>query len=211
MTQRALRVLIVATGPSAAGVDLSDIPRRVHVIVVNDAITWCPIVDSFFTLDPSDHVRGLLADRRDGVRYYMAVPDDYGTPDARIVSHRPAPEIDVHFLRRIEGDGAYRAAAGLSVDPAGVHTGNSAYGALGLAFHMGARRVAFVGLDGTTDRYAYRDGRPRTDFDHLPGLFASAVPQLEAAGVAVRNGSPESRVTCWPRVEGDAAVRWVLR
>jgi len=204
-------VLIVATGPSVEGVDLSRIPPRVLVVAVNGAIQWLPRADVWFSLDPSATVRALAATPRPGVRYVMAVPDDYGTPVARLRGHREPREPHVTYLRRVNGDGPWNARATLSEDTSAIHTGNSAWGALGYAYHLRPGKVGLLGVDGTSERYAYDTGAPRNQFDHLPDLFASAVPQLAAAGVRVRNGSPASCVTCFPRVSPSALLRWLVR
>lgn len=210
MIPRADRVLIVASGPSVEGAPLHRVPSDVHIIAVNGAVIFCPRVDSFFSLDPSTQVRALLRSRRPGVAYYLAVPDDYGMPRARMESHRPPREAGVTFLRRVAGsDGPYGSKFGLADDPDAIHTGNSAYGALGLAWHMKPARVAILGVDGTNTGYAYLPGDPRPQFSHLAELFASTAPQLEAAGVSVRNGSPESVVTCWPRSSATVAIDWI--
>jgi hypothetical protein len=209
VTHRADRVLIVCTGPSVENIAFPPLPG-VTTIVVNGALEWHPAPDIFFSLDPSNYVRRLVRHRPARVAAYLAVPGDYGTPGARVVAHRDAPERGVTYLRRSTGGGYLGACYRLSDDPRAIHTGNSAWGALGLAWHMGAARVAFLGLDGTTDRYAYLPGCPVTSFDHLPGLFESSVPQLEARGVLVVNGSRRSCVTCFPRLEASETFGWLL-
>lgn len=205
------RVLIVAAGPSVEGVDLSMVPPRVTVIAVNGAIRFTPKVDVWFTLDPSTPNRALLRERRPGVRYVMAVPDDYGSPGAAVQAHRAPRDPGVTYLRRVSGDGPWSARPGLVEDRGAIHTGNSAWGALGYAYHLRPGKIGLLGVDGTSGGYAYLSGAPRPQFDHLPDLFASALPQLQAAGVSVRNGSPESRVVCFPRVTPSALLRWLLR
>lgn len=203
------RALIVGTGPSVAGVDI-DVGKRVTIIAVNGAIEWLRDADIFFTLDPSVYVRGLIKRRREGVRYFAAIPDDYGQTNARVVAHRDRAEHYVTYLRRIEGPLRCGACPRLSNNPGGIHTGNSLYGALGLAYLAGARRIGILGLDGTQDGYAYSTARPRTDFQHLPALFESAREQLEAEGIEVRNGSPQSKVICWPKCEPSQLIKWLV-
>ena len=212
VTEQHDRILIVASGPSVQGVDLTAVPPRVHVIAVNGAIEWCPVVDSFFSLDPSPYVRRLVRTPRPGVHYYMAVPDSYGERDAPCISHRDAPDAHITYLRRLVGGGYLSARNALSEDPGAIHTGNSGWGALGLAYHMRPRKVALLGVDANGAGHAYVDIPQRPgELDHLPLLFASACDQLEARGIQVRNGSPESNVTCWPRVDANAALRWLER
>lgn len=213
VTARAERVLIVASGPSqrslVPGAIVAAAANGVHVIAVNNALVWADSAASWFTLDPDQRALPLMRARRAGVVHYAAVPADYGRPDAQIAYHRIAPPSGVIYLRRLTGPGPLGCRYGLSEDPGAVHTGNSAWGALGLAYLMQAYRVAFVGLDGTRAGYAYGPRRPFRNFAHLPALFASALPQLAARGLEVVNGSPASRVTCFRRVTPQAAVDWI--
>lgn len=204
----ALRCLIVASGPSVEGVYIPDLPG-VHIIAVNGAVEWLPRVDSFFSLDPGRRVQQLCRDRREGTRYYLAVPDDFGTYRAKAPVHRN-PRIDgVTYLRRVTGDGYKGCAYGLSEDLCEINTGNSAYGALGLAYLMGATHIALLGVDATDSGYAYNHGGPAWSLSHVPGLFATAIPQLERRGIMVVNGSSNSNVRCFPRCTPEEAIRWI--
>ena len=177
--------------------------RRITVVVVEGlALSW-------FTLDPDSRMLPTMRQARAGCVYYAAVPPDYGCANALVRYHRIEPPAGVTYLRRLAGEGPLGARYGLSDDASTIHTGNSAYGALGLAYLMGARSVAILGLDGTRDAYAYGPGRPLGDFAHLPALFRSALPQLARAGVTVQNGSPASRIDCFPRLTPQAAVAWI--
>ena len=218
----ARRVVVLACGPSVRGLDLAALARAtwagVQVIAVNRAIGWLPAtcdgMVSWFTLDPDAAMRMIMGRPVPGVRYYAAVPDDYGQPDARLVRHRAPAEHAITYLRRLTDDGPWQCRYGLSDDGQAIHTGNSAWGGLGVAWHKvrtgGAARIALFGLDGTAEPYAYGQGRPRRSLDHLPDLFASALPQLHERGVQVINGSPESRVTCFGRCSPGAAFAWLV-
>lgn len=193
-------IAIVATGPSVANLTRPDADC---VIAVNAAIELVT-PDIWFTLDLSLANRTRVYAPIPGVRYVVACG-----PRCR---HRDQLPGHVRILRRIEGSGAsdvtdlasywfcrWRAKAGLSEDPGAIHTGNSVYGALGLAYHMRPRRIVLYGLDGTQERRA-TGGKPNR-LDHLPMLFASAVPQLQAAGIDVRNANPASRIDCFAPLE----------
>lgn len=197
--ERAETVAIVADGPSATELRGVQFPKDVYVLAVNGAVEWLRDPPSgFFTLDPSAPNRRRLRDKRKGTRYYAAVSDDFGQANSRVLGHRAGLEPDVTWLRRMEGkeDRALRSRHGLSPDPRGVHTGNSCYGALGLAKHLGAKRIVLFGLD-ASQQQRVSGGMPG-GLSHLPRLFASAAPDLE--GVEVVNASPASNVKCWPRV-----------
>jgi hypothetical protein len=204
-------VAVVATGPSLRTIS----PQRFEglcatVIAVNAALRYLPRADAFFTCDPSPQNRGLLQNRRQGVQYFAAVPPDYGLAHARCLSHTSPAEEGVTFLRRVEGSGPWHHRPGLSQHRGSVHTGNSAYGALGLAYHMSPQRIALFGVDGDAGKgYAWNIlGRPN-DLTHLPMMFRSAVDQLEAAGIEVLCASPSSRVDCFQRVTPAEALSWL--
>jgi len=208
VTIRSDRVLIVAAGPSAERLDLELVERAAeagcYVLAVKSAIDWLPVVHGWATVDMNRRSRAMIETRRDEVEYYAVAPRDFGSRKAANPIHRLQPPPGLTYLEKggvIEG---------LSEDPAVIRSGNSAFGALGIVYHMRPRRIAIVGLDGTPAGYARTQGCPRGSLDHLPGLFASAVPQLQAAGTQVVNGSPRSAVTCWPRCSPNHAVRWLI-
>ena len=213
---RADRVLIVASGKSATDLDLGLVrdarQAGVYILAVNRAWDWCEDIDGWFTLDPNYLVIKYMAPGYKHAARFVAIPDDYGQPDARIRYHRNkerAPSIC--YLQRISGDGPLKSCYELATDRSKIHTGNSAYGALGLAKHMKAERVALIGVDANRRAgYAYHEGRTLTFLSHLPLLFQSAVPQLVDDGIQVINGSPNSRVTCFPRCSPNRAVEWVM-
>ena len=212
------RNVIVAGGGSLLGLDfdllLETAAAGAHVIGVNRAVDWLPVMHSWFTLDPDDLVRPLMRQPLEEARYYAAVPDDYGQAAARLPNHRAPAEPGVTWLHRITGTGALKARHQLSEDRGAIHTGNSAWGALGVAYHMCRQvmdhRVVLLGVDGDTGPYAFVAGRPRTGFDHLPALFESALPQLRDRGIAVVNGSARSRVTCFTRCDPNQALAWLM-
>lgn len=191
-----MRAIIVGSGPSAAGFVP---PEGETVIAVNGAIDWLPRADSWFTLDPSDVNRSRMTHRRPGVLYYAALPADMPAPDG------------VTVLERVSGRGAepqphgtpewwlwrWSAVLGLCEEPGKIHTGNSAFGAIGLAFHMGIRRILLVGIDATSDS-RIEGGQPN-DLSHLPILIQSAQGQVDISSVSAGAGVPVVTVEEWCR------------
>lgn len=215
VTQRARRVLIVASGKSATDLDL-DLVRQakaagVYVLAVNRAWDWCEDISGWFTLDPDYLVMKHITKNAAGVDRFVAVPEDYGQPDARVAYHRNVDRSPgVSYLQRISGDGTLGSAYGLSGNPSCINTGNSGYGALGLAFHMKPERIALIGIDADRNTgYANIGGRPKTRLHHLPKLFSSAAGYLQAENISVRNGSPNSLVLCFHRCRPNEAVGWI--
>ncbi|NNU62435.1 hypothetical protein [Ochrobactrum soli] len=190
-----MRAIIVASGPSARGfVPPDDIP----VIAVNGAIEWLPRADHFFTLDWSSVNLRRLRERRISVQYHAAFPQDQWTRDRDIrFYHRgeasgpmPTPERSPQWwLWRLS------AKLGLSEDPDIINTGNSAYGALGLAYHLGARDVALVGVDASSAPRV--EGGCSRYLGHLPMLFASALSQMNVVSCGQMGGVPQMNFKDW--------------
>lgn len=196
---RADRIAVVASGPSLNDVDPAIFAEKgVTIIAVNGAIGWLPRADYWFSLDPAPENIVRCSNPVDGVRYVMAAPK---------YTHLPG---HVTHLSRIAGGlfGKARAPGGLSEREGCINTGNSAYGALGLAYHMRPAKIALFGVDGSQEARV-TGGFPRT-LEHLPPLFETAVPQLVGAGIEVVNGSPESAVTCFERMAPQRALKWLL-
>lgn len=210
VTERAARVLVVGNGPSLRELDLSRLVKMAGVltIAVNQVVEhFQPNV--WVTVDPNARQRALMRARRPATHYYAAVPDDYGTTNPRIAAHVGPPEEGVTYLRRVLGTGPAKSMERLSEDPGVLHSGNSSWAALGVAYLMRPEKVGLLGVDGTQGAYAFGSGRPG-NLSHLPRLFASAVPQLTAQGVEVLNGNWQSRVDCFPRVTQDRLLEWIV-
>src|SRR5690625_3668124 len=143
MRRKRRNIVIVASGPSVRAVRRDDIlAAGAVVIAVNGAIDWLGRADYWFTLDPSQINLVRANNRVNGCKYVMALPDN-----------RQAPAGVVRMTRR-QGDayGKARALQGLSEDKNAIHTGNSAFGALGLAYNLRPRRIVLLGVDGTRER-----------------------------------------------------------
>ena len=195
-----MRCVIVASGPSAKGFVP---PAGVTVIAVNGAIEWLERADYWFTLDPSDANQRRMRQRRAGVSYCAAVSDDVLLP------------LGVNRFRRIAKRGSeperatpewwlwrWSAVLGLSECISAISTGNSAYGALGLAYHLGAERVALVGVDASAEERVGR-GWPN-DLSHLPLLFESALSQIDV----INCGAMVSKLPAMSIAEG---MEWLTQ
>lgn len=197
------RAIIVASGPSAAGFVP---PADCMVIAVNGAIEWLPRATHFFTLDHSAANQHRLRQRRDGVKYCAGIDSGQVVPEyvdtyLRRRGVRPEPA-DKHspewWLWRWSGSLGLRAPVGW------VNTGNSAWGALQIAYKYGARRVALVGVD-ASDEPRVEGGTPN-NLSHLPLLFESALGHWDFE--FVNCGAMQSRV---PQMTIEEGMRWLLR
>lgn len=194
------RAIIVASGPSASGFSP---PEDVTIIAVNGAIEWLSRADYFFTLDPSPENLSRLSNPIAGVRYVAALPGNIGLP-----SH-------VQRLKRVASRGAepecygtpewwvwrWSAVSGLSEKTGEIHTGNSAYGALGLAYQLGFIDVALVGVDATSDE-RIEGGRPGS-LVHLPLLFASARSQINVVSLGQLASVPQMTLADWMEITNE--------
>lgn len=187
------RVIIVASGPSAESFVP---PRGVPVIAVNGAIDCISRASYFFTLDPSPLNMRRLRVRRTNVRYCAAgLPVDIpGVHQFERLSYRseepPEKGSPAWWLWR------WSARLTLSEDETVIHNGNSAWGALGLAHHLGFRNVALIGVDATQEERVHSGGKPN-NLSHLPLLFESALPQINVVSCGKLNSIPQMSIKEW--------------
>lgn len=186
--------IIVGGGPSAKGFIA---PEGTTVIAVNGAITWLNRADYFFTLDPSPINVALMRGQRKGTMYIAAVPPEVKLPAGVVRYERiagrgaePADKSSVEWL-------LWRLSCvkGLCTTPGKIHTGNSSWGALGLAYHLGFKHVAIIGVDGTSERTVC--GRKTGDHRHLNALFASAIGQIDVVSCGGVNSIPQMQMKDW--------------
>lgn len=198
MTAAGDRLIIVADGPSAAGFVP---PAGVPVMAVKGAILWLARADYWFSLDPNARTFAMLTDRRPGVRYAAAVPPGVPLPEGveRLERVAADPERTAMPPRNRGPEWwAWRlgAVTPLSEEPGRIHTGNSAYGALGWAYLLGYRRVLLVGVDGTAQARVSDGARPR-QLVHTPYLFEQAQRQVDLSSVSRLGRVPRVTLPEW--------------
>lgn len=204
-------VIIVCSGPSLQNFNFENLRGKGYIIAVNDAGRFIPSADAWFTLDPWGLTTTQIPKGFNG-ELFAAVPDDYGMADARNLEHRVTANPNVNYLHRISfhtdpnTESADFLRWGLSMDPSCIHTGNSGYGALNIAYHMRPKRIAFFGLD-ASNGYFYNQKKVTRPLNHLPAIFKSTVTQLREANIEVINASPDSKVDCFQRYTLSAAVK----
>lgn len=181
-------MIIVGSGQSALGFIP---PRGLKTIAVNGAIDWLCDPDYFFTLDPTKENINRIRSRRHDVQYHAAVPDSVKLPDYVTryirVARRDYPEPQI----KTPSWWAWRLSAvyGLNKNPMCINTGNSAYGALNLAYHLGAKKVMIIGVD--CDNCERIEGGYSGNLSHVPQLFASALSQIEIVSCGKLNTVPQ--------------------
>lgn len=198
-------VLIVASGPSAADFQYSALPKSVKIIAVNGAIDWLPRADYWFTLDPSPENTRRMLNRREGTQYFAVsdgiLPDEVSRL-GRVSEQGDQPE---HLYSPEWWFWRWSCKAGLSECASEIHTGNSAYGALGLAYHMQPDKIGLIGVDATKDERI--GGGYCRDLSHLPLLFSSAIPQIESAGIEVANAG---NLDCFQKMTPSELLNWLI-
>lgn len=195
-----MRAVIVASGPSAQGfVPPDDVP----VIAVNGAIRWLPRADHWFSLDASPVNRANLRIAADkGVACHVA-----GHP---WLLHPSCMRLATYW-QRVDSLGSYSepspegspewwlwrlgAKRGICKQPLHINTGNSAWGALGLAWHLGYRDVALVGVDASTEPRV--EGGCSDNLTHLPLLFESALLDMRVVSCGALASIPQSTFEEW--------------
>jgi hypothetical protein len=180
--------IIVAGGPSAAVMKNFRVDKRkIAVIAVNGALDWLPWFDFFFTLDPTKVNRKRIRTYRHGAKYYIAYPKGkILLPSYVSRLDRYSPEASRTAV--LDENGKYTCAIGLNINPNIINSGNSAFGALGLAYHLGFEKVGLIGVDANNAPRV--DGGYSRDLSHLPDLFESAMHQIDIVNL----GEMESKI-----------------
>lgn len=199
-TRRA--VAIVADGPSAAPLRHQSLPQELYVVGVNYAAIWLPRCDAYMTACPDHRQRFAMNHQRQGVRYFAAVPHEYGSAIGR-GSQRGKRERNVTFFESTYGPGMETDPLKISVGTEGFPR-NSVFAALNLALHIGAKRIAVFGLD-CSDRPRVSGGLP-TGMDNIHKLF-----DLYDGSADVRLAVPESKCAAFKSTSHGEAIQWALQ
>jgi len=195
-----MKIIIVCSGESARGFVP---PNGVIVIAVNDVIRWINRANYYFTLDPDYDQTMNLRRARNDCEYVVAYNKKIRGAD--IMLERVQDDTDNAVKGYIPGLNM-RGKKGLQELKHRISTGNSGYGALNFAYHLGFEKLLFIGLDAGGGKC---DGIPCgvDDYKHLDELFASAEPQVRGRVV---NASLNSTVNCFPKMSIEDGLAWLL-
>lgn len=195
-----MRAVIVASGPSAMGFRP---PDDVTVIAVNGTVAWLPRLDYWFSLDASESNQKWLQDAiQRGASCHVAGPR-WRLCRAAILHAQPWRRIDsLGTCAEPQPPGSPEwwlwrlgAVLGICKTPGAIHTGNSAWGALGLAWHLGFRDVALLGVDASGEPRL--EGGTPGNLSHLPLLFASALPDMRVVSCGALDSIPQLDFKEW--------------
>ena len=215
------KVIIIAGGESFRGFDLKQlIGFDGAVIAVNNAILHLPRADYWITVDPMDKdlypqlPMRLNKDISNKLftKFYCAFPDLTKIPDAQFYKKVEG----VHYLERISLNDKEKFV--LQEDKDKITSIDSTYGALGLAYHFGATKIAIFGLDGYGHGHWYDKndpynghGMPSSWFmqykRNLIYKYRHCLPQLNKRHVKVYNGSKDSKIDAFPRYSPQEAFK----
>lgn len=202
-------VVIVCSGKSVSQFDLRKIPDSATIIAVNGAGKFCPRIDYWFTSDPWG-LDGKQLPLNKSCEMWAAVNDTYATKAATIKDYKNSPNKNVKFLQRIishnrpsvSSETAY--SLGLSEDNRCISAGNSGYGAINFAYHLGAKSIIILGMDGDIG-YFYSNTEKNRPLTYLQQMIDSTLEQMNKAGVNVINASVNSAITTYPRMTAERA------
>lgn len=214
-----MHYLIIGTGPSIKDVKLSkmNIPDNVITISVNTSITFFKSADIWFSLDPSyKNIKCYNIAKHYNIPCVWALKKNISSINNCAYKHK-------YILNRVENYkkskdsvpntpkewfNRWSCVPGLSNNTNCIHTGNSVYGALNLAFHDKPNKISILGLDGIQEKSVGGNHYPK-NLSHLPLLFNSSVKQLNEANIQVVNGSPHSEIKSFERVTPTEAIKWL--
>lgn len=171
------KCIIVGSGQSAK--DFTP-PDGIDIIAVNNAISRVPNAKYWFTLDPANYNLKIINDKNIKAIKYVACPDAFKLPDDVIRCKR----VENHNRSRVFNQDCYeyflyqsKATLGLSLQYLHISTGNSSYGALNLAYHLGYKDIALIGIDGT-DKISLDNNSDARGYIYLNQLFDSVQKDL---------------------------------
>lgn len=212
------KVLIIGGGTSLKGFDFKQTENfDGAIITVNNVIPHLPRVDYWFTLDPmakGGAPQPAMVNQREGTYYYCAFPDLTKIPnDAWYYKTVP----NVHYLERIVPANGFA----LQTDKNKITTTDSIYGAIGLAYHFGAKYIAMLGVDVYGYGHWYDSASPYNAYslpeekfnkfrDNVKNNYRDCLPQLKAGGITIKNGSPKSYVDAFERMAPQKAYEWLV-
>lgn len=196
------RCVIVASGPSAASVDLALSRGRARHIAVNTSFRLCPWADILFAAD----LGWWRAHHEEAAAFA-------GIKVSRADVSSFAPEV-IRFRPEQETLFGFATAPGSIA----VHLNNSGAIAINVALQLGVTKIVLVGFDmsGHAGKH-WHGSHPSGLSDPTDDLLArwahhldASAPSLADFGAAMVNASLESALQAYPKMPFPEAVEWLM-
>lgn len=181
------RCIIIGSGASAKGFVP---PKGVDVIAVNFAIKDHPTAKHWFSLDPRP-VMKLLHKPLGNATYHLAHDGGFQIPNF-VKQYKRIGKMQKGLQPKDKNSAEWwlwwsGATLGLQVDPEKISNGNSGYGALNLAYHLGYKKIALVGIDGNAEPNIHTKSYYANGYKYLNEIFSSCEKQCIELGLEVVN------------------------
>jgi hypothetical protein len=202
--QRHDKVLSIGGGESLIDFDINQLKDFDGVIItVNNVVYHLPRVEYWITVDPMRNGKPQVAmmEKREGVYYFCAYPDLEKTPLDRFCYQTVE---GIHYLERIVPENK-------------ITTGDSCYGALGLAYHFEASKIIMLGVDAFGYGHWYDKKEPYNRswgrnfgkyLERIPLIYQDCVEQFKRRGSKIVLGSPHSPIDCFEKMSPDRAYHY---
>jgi len=193
------KVIIIGGGESLKGFDFSRLNNFTGVIIaVNRVIDHIQRADYWITIDTAWNWPGQL--NKMPHCYYFA-----GVPAEKFEQYK---HVSAHLLLRVQY---------FTENKNEITGGNSAYAALNLAYHFGAKQILLLGVDACGLGHWHPDGgllfndcpKANAQIENLPSLFERCVEKFQETSATVINGSSISKISCFPKLNIDDALSWL--
>lgn len=215
VTERHEKVLIIGGGESLIDFDFSKTTfLSCAIITVNNVVFHVPRSDYWITVDPmrDDLPQRAMREQKPYCKYFCAFPDLDKTPQDYPYYKKAE---NVHLLERIIPE-----TYSLQTEKNKITTGDSIFGALNLAYHFEAKKIAMIGVDVYGFGHWYNKGSPyngynqkHEDFEaykkRIPPIYETSVKQFNERGCTVVNGSPKSKIECFWKMTPDEAIKFL--
>ncbi len=196
---------LVGGGPSLRGFDFDQL-RGLHTIAINRSFLDCPYAE--------------VVCFSDGRFWRWWGPD--GSEGQSLPDH-PGLKITVQSDRKVSHPTVLNMTGtgrrGLETRRNRLRHGNSTgCAAMNVAWHLGAARIILLGYDGKPakdggDNYhgghpvGYAKAGPVTAYEKMAPYYEPIGLELATRGVEVINASPDSAITCFPKVDLSSIFR----
>lgn len=194
-------IVLVASGPSAASVNLNEAKGRARIIAINESWKLCPWADILFAGD---------------YKWWEANEGCLTFPGMKVSIDRRACETQQWGINRLRGN---RADNRIIIDLGVVGGCHSGFSALNLAVQLFPSRILLVGYDMTVEAGVHWHGPHR---DGLKNPDASRVEKwrrgvdgaagfIRERGIEVINCSPLSALRRYPKMAFSEALEMSCR